>query len=55
MFEPKVRWLGLGVKRHTVTGEDIAEMAFVARSKFTGRAYRLHEASPFMLDHGRWR
>lgn len=54
VFEPGVRWLGLDVKRHTVTGEDSAEVEFVARSKFGGRAHRLHEVSRFVREDGRW-
>lgn len=54
VFEPGVRWLGLDVRRHTVTDEDTAEVEFVARSKFGGRAHRLHEVSRFVREDGRW-
>lgn len=54
VFEPGVRWLGLDVKRHEVTGDDSAEVEFVARSKFGGRAHRLHETSRFLREAGRW-
>ena len=53
-FEPGMRWLGLEVKRHTVTGPDTAEVAFVARSKLGGRAHRLVETSRFVREAGRW-
>ncbi len=53
-FEPGLRWLGLEVKRHVVTGEDRAEVEFVARSKFGGRAHRLHETSRFVREAGQW-
>ena len=54
-FEPGLRWLGLQVRRHTVTGEDHAQVAFVARSKLGGRAHRLEECSRFVREDGRWR
>lgn len=44
---PGLRWLGLEVRSHRVTGPDLAEVAFVARSKLGGRAHRLHEHSRF--------
>ena len=53
-FEPGVSWLGLEVKRHTVIDDDHAEVEFVARSKFGGRAHRLHERSRFVREGGRW-
>ena len=53
-FEPGLRWLGLQVKRHLVTGPDAAVVEFVARSKLGGRAHRLHEASRFVREAGRW-
>ena len=54
VFEPGVRWLGLDVKRYSITGEHTAEVEFVARSKFGGRAHRLHEVSRFVREDGRW-
>ncbi len=51
---PGLRWLGLEVRRHEVTGEDRAVMEFVARSKLGGRAHRLHETSRFVRERGRW-
>lgn len=44
---PGLRWLGLEVRGHRVTGPDRAEVAFVARSKLAGRAHRLAETSRF--------
>lgn len=54
MFDPGVRWLGLDVKRPTVTVEGTAEKAFVARSNIGGRAHRLHEVRRFVRRDGRW-
>lgn len=53
-FEPGLRWLGLEVRGHSVTGESTAEVEFVARSKQDGRAHRLHEVSRFVREDGRW-
>ena len=53
-FEPGLRWLGLEVRRHEVTGSDTAIVEFVARSKLGGRAHRLHETSRFLREDGRW-
>ena len=44
---PGLRWLGLEVRSHRVTGPGQAEVAFVARSKLGGRAHRLQESSRF--------
>ena len=52
--EPGLRWLGLEVRRHRLTGPDAAEVEFVARSKIAGRAHRLHERSRFVLEDGHW-
>lgn len=53
-FEPGVRWLGLSVKDFQVTGDDRAEVEFVARYRVAGRAVRLHERSRFVREEGRW-
>jgi SEC-C motif domain protein len=53
-FEPGLRWLGLEVKRHAITGPATAVVEFVARSKLGGRAHRLHETSRFVHEAGRW-
>ena len=49
-----LHWLGLEVRRHTLTDADHADIEFVARSKFNGRAHRLHEVSHFLREDGRW-
>lgn len=51
---PGLRWLGLEVRQHRLTGPDAAEVEFVARSKLAGRAHRLHERSHFVREDGRW-
>lgn len=51
---PGLRWLGLEVRRAVDTGDDTAEVEFVARSKIGGRAQRLHERSRFVREGGRW-
>lgn len=51
---PRPRWLGLEVKRHAVTGADTAVVEFVARCRVAGRGQRLHEASRFVREEGRW-
>jgi SEC-C motif-containing protein len=53
-FEPGCKWLGLEVRSHRATGEDRAEVEFVARSRIGGRAQRLHERSRFVREGGRW-
>ncbi|MBD9583893.1 hypothetical protein IB269_21130 [Delftia sp. DLF01] len=53
-FEPSARWLGLAVKDFRCTGEDSAEVEFVARYRVGGRAVRLHERSRFVREAGRW-
>lgn len=52
--EPGLRWLGLSVKAHTQQDESHATVAFVARSKLSGRAHRLQEISRFVREDGRW-
>ncbi|WP_162910376.1 YchJ family protein [Azohydromonas sediminis] len=52
--EPQVKWLGLEVRRHTVLDADHATVEFVARSRLHGRGRRLHEASRFVREDGRW-
>lgn len=55
-LESGVRWLGLEVRGHRVTGPDRAEVEFVARSRppGSGPAHRLHERSRFVRESGRW-
>lgn len=54
--EPGVRWLGLEVRSRTVpSGEPLQGwVEFVARSKWGGRAQRLHERSRFLWEVGQW-
>ena len=49
-----LHWLGLEVRRHVLIDADHAEVEFVARSKLSGRAQRLHEVSRFVRANGRW-
>jgi SEC-C motif-containing protein len=51
---PGLRWLGLELRRERAHDADHAEVEFVARSKLGGRAQRLHEASRFVREEGRW-
>jgi len=53
-FDSGAKWLGLEVRQHKVTGEDAAEVEFVARYRVAGAAVRLHERSRFMREDGRW-
>lgn len=53
-LEPDVKWLGLEVRQHHVTGPETAEVEFVARSRHAGRGHRLHERSRFVQENGRW-
>ncbi|WP_440109535.1 YchJ family protein [Acidovorax sp. BL-A-41-H1] len=53
-FEPGARWLGLTVRSHRPTGDDRAEVEFVARYRVGGRAVRLHERSRFVREAGQW-
>ena len=49
-----IRWLGLEVKSHRLTGADTAEVEFVARFRIAGQAVRQHERSRFVREDGRW-
>lgn len=53
-FEAGLKWLGLEIKHHIVTGAGSAEVEFVARSKLGGRAHRLHERSRFVCEDKHW-
>ena len=53
-FDEGVKWLGLQVKGFKPTGDDRAEVEFVARYRLAGRAVRLHERSRFVREGGRW-
>lgn len=51
----RTHWLGLSVKRHIVTGEDSAEVEFVARYRIGGgSAVKMTEHSRFQRIDGRW-
>lgn len=52
--EPGLRWLGLQVKKHVQQDAEHASVEFVARSKWGGRAQRLHEISRFERVDGTW-
>jgi SEC-C motif-containing protein len=52
--EEATKWLGLEVKRHEQQDATRASVEFVARYKVNGRAHRLHEASNFVREEGRW-
>lgn len=52
--EAGLRWLGLEIKRTASIDADHGTVEFVARSKFGGRAHRLHELSHFVREGGRW-
>jgi SEC-C motif-containing protein len=49
-----LKWLGLELRHHESHDPDHASVEFVARSKLTGRAQRLHETSRFVREEGRW-
>ncbi len=50
---PQPKWLGLEVKAHSEYGNS-ATVEFVARCRIGGRAQRMHEASRFLREEGRW-
>ena len=52
-FDTGAKWLGLEVREHKVTGDDTAEVEFVARYRIAGAAVRLHERSRFVREDGR--
>lgn len=51
---PALKWLGLDVRAHALQDATHATVEFVARSKWGGRAQRLHETSRFVAEDGRW-
>jgi SEC-C motif domain protein len=53
-FDPQVRWLGLEVRKTSMSDADHGLVEFVARSKLAGRAHRLRETSRFVREDGRW-
>ena len=56
--EPKPQrpvWLKLDVKSHAMTGDDTAEVEFVARYRIGGgSAARMQERSRFLREDGHW-
>lgn len=51
----RTQWLGLSIQDHRQTGEDSAEVEFIARYRIGGgSAVRLHERSRFVRHDGRW-
>jgi SEC-C motif-containing protein len=53
--QPAPTWLGLAVRAHQPIDADHAQVEFVARFRIGGgRAQRLHEASRFVREDGRW-
>ena len=53
-LEEGAKWLGLDIRQHRMTGDDAAEVEFVARFRVGGRAVRQHERSRFVREGGRW-
>lgn len=53
-LEAGIKWLGLEIKQHRITGTDTAEVEFVARFRVGGKAVRQHERSRFVREDGRW-
>lgn len=51
----RTQWLGLSVKQHAITGDDTAQVLFVARYRIGGgSAVRMTEHSRFVREDGRW-
>lgn len=51
----RTTWLGLTIQRTSVTGEDTAEVVFLARYRIGGAsAVRMTEHSRFVREDGRW-
>ncbi|MGV8961618.1 MAG: YchJ family metal-binding protein [Stenotrophomonas sp.] len=51
----RTQWLGLSVKQQRVTGEDTAQVQFVARYRIGGgSAVKMSEHSRFVRLQGRW-
>ena len=54
-FNRKQQWLGLRVVNASVTGNDSAEVEFIARSRVSNAAaVRHHERSRFVRENERW-
>ena len=52
--ETGLTWLGLEVRRAPKASSNQGLVEFVARSKWGGRAHRLHEVSRFVFEQGHW-
>lgn len=54
-IDPRVRWLGLRVVQQRSTGDDRAQVSFIARCRVGGAsAVRMRENSRFVHEDGRW-
>ena len=54
-FNSQQKWLGLRVIAASLTGNDSAEVEFIARSRVSNAAaVRHHERSRFVRENGRW-
>ena len=54
-FNPAQKWLGLRIVAAKVTGEDSAQVEFIARSRVSNAAaVRQHERSRFIREAGAW-
>lgn len=54
-FDPNQKWLGLKIVEARATGENTAEVEFIARFRIGGgSAARLHERSRFVKESDRW-
>jgi len=54
-FSKNQKWLGLRIINTRRTGEDSAEVEFIARSRVSNAsAVRHHERSRFVHEGGRW-
>jgi len=53
-FDAGAKWLGLEVRSHHMTGDNTAEVTFVARYRLPSGAVRMHERSRFVREDGRW-
>jgi len=54
-FNKNQKWLGLRIVEARMTGEDTAEVEFIARSRVSNAAaVRQHERSRFVREGGSW-
>jgi SEC-C motif domain protein len=54
-FNKNQKWLGLNVIDASATGDDSAEVEFIARSRVSNAAaVRQHERSRFVRESGKW-